>query len=94
MKIIDEYIEKRLDRYYAKKCAEQIYHALKFYDMTIKYTKHKNCYIIQIKKRKEDTKYYKEFHRIYFNEGLEAYLKIYNADKSIIAKDACKLLES
>lgn len=90
---IDKNFENKLDRYYALKSAKQLYCILRLCPLTIKYTKEHNCYKVQIKKPKEEPKYYKEFERIYFNESLEAYLYYLKADRNEIRKKALKMME-
>lgn len=89
----EQKFENKLDVYYAKKSAEQLYYILRLCCITIKYTKGKNCYYVYVKKSKEDAKYYKEFYRIYFKDGFETFSRIYNANKKEIRENALKLLE-
>lgn len=90
---IDNMIEKRLDKYYAKKTAEAIYDILKLMRIKIKYSEEKNCYVVKIKKIKEDAQYYRYFYRIYFNNSFEEFIKIYNIDTKILYDRAEELLK-
>lgn len=90
---MEKNFENKLDRYCALKSTKLLYGILRWCNITIKYTKQHNCYLVQIKKPKEEAKYYKEFERIYFNESLETYLYYLKADRNEIRKKALKMLE-
>lgn len=82
-----------MDKYYAKKCTNMICSALNWTRVDKKVKEEKDCFVILIKKPREEERYYEVFDIVHFYNSFEQYMNTYSIKNNQICESAIELLK-